>query len=199
MPIVRLPGGSLRDEVRQPIYDTIDQLAAESPIATRSFFSSVQGKPLSQSNLRQNNLLETAVSFRVQGIGLDAQNIYAANGQLLALVQESSSLQLRIGEKVYWQSPLVFVTGRVKQNAAASTTVAATTIERLLQHFGEEAVAAVVLTGKHVVDINPLQSFRLDMTTEGMTAAEIALATPAAATKVRYQASLKGLIRRPVQ
>jgi hypothetical protein len=189
----------LRDEIRQPIYDTIDIQAGESPVADRDFFANVQGKSLVLTNLRQNKLLETAVSFRVQGLTLDAQNIYAANIAVLPLIMESSSISLKVGEKFYFQSPATFVAGRLEQSAAAATTVAATTISQVYQHLGQAAVAPVVLQGKHVVDINPLQSFDAMLSTSGMTAAEIAAATPVAATKLRLIFSLKGLQRRPVQ
>jgi len=199
MPIIRLPGGSLRDEVRQPIYDTIDIQAGESPIADRDFFANVQGKSLVLTNLRQNKLLETAVSFRVQGLGLDAQNIYAANLAVLPLIMESSSLSLKVGEKNYWQSPATFVAGRLEQQSAVSVAAAGPAIHDAYQHLGQAAVAPVVFMGKHVVDINPLQSFDVMLSTSGMTAAEIAAATPVAATKLRLVFSFKGLQRRPVQ
>lgn len=199
MPIVRLPGGSLRDEIRQPIYDSIDILAGESPVGERDFFANVQGKSLVLTNLRQNKLLETAVSFRVQGLCLDAQNIYADNVAVLPLLMESSSIQLKVGEKIYFQAPATFIGGRMEQSGYAATTVAATTINQTYQHLGQAAVAPVVFQGKHVVDINPLQSFDAMLSTSGMTAAEIAAATPAAGTKLRLVFSLKGLQRRPVQ
>jgi hypothetical protein len=201
MPIVRLPEGSLRDEIRVPLYDTVILQAAESPVGVRRFFSNVQGKSRARTNLRQNNLLETAVSYRIQGMALDSQNFYAANASALSIIMENSSLRLRVGEKDYWEGPMTFVAGRVKQNAAAATTVAATTIDRVLQHFGDEAVQPVILQGKHVVDINPLQSFFVEWTLDpaDITAAEIAASTPAAATNLKFQLSLKGLLRRPVQ
>lgn len=201
MPIVRLPKGSLRDEIRIPLYDTITQAAAESPVGIRSFFSSVQGKSKARSNLRQNNLLETAVSYRVQGLAIDAQNFYTANLQVLPVVMENSSLRLRIGEKDYWEGNLVFLAGRIDLTASAATTVAATTINNIYQRFGAQAVQAVVLSGKHVVDINPLQSFFAEWTVSSadLSAAEITAGTPAASTNVKYTFSLKGLQRRPVQ
>jgi hypothetical protein len=201
MPIVRLPKGSLRDEIRLPLYDTIIVQAAESPVGVRRFFSSVQGKSRARTNLRQNNLLETAVSYRVQGLALDSQNIYAANSKALAIIMENSSLRLRIGEMDYWEGPMTFIAGRISQNAAAATTVAATTIEHLHQKFGQEAVQPVMLAGKHVVDINPLQSFFCEWVCDqaDLTAGEITAATPAAGTNLKFQLSLKGLLRRPVQ
>lgn len=199
MPLVQLPGGELRDEIRQPVYDGIVQAAAESPIAVRSFFSSVQGKAKYLTNLRQNNLLETAVSYRVQGLAIDVQNFRSANAAALPLIMDHSSLSFRVGEKIYWEGPFVFLGGRLEQTAAAATTVAATTIDRLYQKAGQSAVSAIVLSGKHVIDILPLQSFAANWVCEGMTAAEIVEATPAAASKLIWMFSLKGLLRRPVQ
>lgn len=209
MPIVRLPGGYLRDEIRLPLFDTIILDAGESPVGTRQFFSDVQGKPNSMTNLKQNNMLETAVSYRVLGMAIDAQNIYYDNYEALALIMENSSLRLHIGEKDYWQGPMLFAAGRLKQNSAlaAATTVAATTIENATtyQHFGDEAVQGILFPGDHFVDINPLQSFFVEWVCGAgsgdyaMTAAEITASTPAANTRIRFMMSLKGLLRRPVQ
>lgn len=199
MPRVKSPDGELRDEIRQPLYDGIYQAAAESPIGQRSFFSNVQGKAKYLTNLRQNNLLEATVSFRVMGLHLDAQNVYTDNVSLLPLVMEFSFFNFKVGEKDYWQGNGVYAAGRLSQHASAATTVAATTINNVYQRYGDTAVQGVLLTGKHVIDIPPLQSFRVDWSVEGMNAGEIAAATPAAATRILYLFSLKGLQRRPVQ
>jgi len=205
MPIVKLPGGFLRDEIRLPLFDTIIQEAGESPVGSRSFFSNTQGKPLAMTNLKQPGSLETAVSYRIQGMSLDCQNIYDANYSALALIMETSSLRLHVGEKDYWAGPMVFAAGRLKQNAAVATTVAATTEGRIYQHFGDEAIQGIMFPGDHFVDVNPLQQFFVEWVcgaggaTYGLSAAEIALATPAANTRLRYMLSLKGLQRRPVQ
>lgn len=203
-PLVSLPGGQLRDEIRNPVYDGIDIVAAESPIGTRRFFSAVQGKALALTNLRQNNLLETAVSYRVQGLAIDCQNIYEANRQALPLIMEHSSIQFRVGEKVYYEAPWTYLAGRLESVHAVTRSsgtgeAAGTAIERTYQHYGQAAVAPVVLTGKHVIDILPLQSFTGEWVCGGMTAAEITASTPAANTKLRFLFSLKGLLRRPVQ
>lgn len=192
MPIVRLPGGSLRDEIREPLYDTIDIAAAESPVATRTFFQDVQNKDITLTNLRQSKQLETAVSFRVQGMAVDAQNFYAANEQALPVILEHSAVRLTIGEKIYWEGPMRFAAGRVFSDVAGK-------VDAVYSQHGHAAVAAIILTGKHVVDINPLQRFQVDWIVSGMSAAEITAGTPAADTKLRYVASLKGLKRRPVQ
>ena len=194
MPIVKLPGGSLRDEIREPVYDTIDFTnGAPAVNQTYSFFTAVQGKTLSQTNLRQNNLLETAVSFRIQGIAVDALNFTAGNNvNILPLLQENSAVRLRVGEKDYLSSPMRFAAGRIWSDVAGEA-------DSVYQQHGASAVAGIILTGHHVVDINPLQSFQLDWLVEGLTAAELALVVPAADTKARYVASLKGIKRRPVQ
>ena len=200
MPLVSLPGGQLRDEVRNPVYDAIVINAAESPIGTRRFYANVQGKPRYQTNLRQNNLLETAVSFRVQGLAIDCQNFRPINKAALPLIIEHSSIQLRVGEKVYYEAPWTFLSGRMEQHSSVAIPAAAiAAIENVYQKFGQSAVAPVLLTGKHVIDILPLQSFQAQWDCEGMTAGEITEATPAATTLLQFYFSMKGLLRRPVQ
>ena len=67
MPIVRLPQGSLRDEIRLPLYDTVTLAAAESPVGVRRFFSNVQGKSRARTNLRQTTSLKplSRTAFKV--------------------------------------------------------------------------------------------------------------------------------------
>lgn len=192
MPIVRLPGGSLRDEIRETVYDTIDITPTSTILATDRFFSDVQGKGKSLTNLRQNNLLETAVSYRIQGLALDAQNFAVANVRVIPTILEHSALALTVGEKKYWEGPARFASGRMYSDLGGLDTAT-------FQSHGFPAVAAVVLQGKHVIDINPLQTFFVEWIREGMTAGEVTASTPAANTKVRYVCSLKGLKRRPVQ
>lgn len=200
-PIIKLPGGALRDEIRQPLYDVIDLLAAVSPIGTRSFFQTVAGKDVTLTNLKAPGSLETAVSFRLQGMALDAQNDVFGNIRALPLIMEHSAITVNIGEKIYWKGPVTFMGGRLWQDAAVSLDgqVAPEEREIVYQRWGEVAVAPIVLLGKHVVDINPLQAFRADMLTSGMTAAEITASTPVAGSKLRLLFSFKGLQRRPVQ
>jgi hypothetical protein len=199
MPIVTLPGGQVRDEIRQPIYDTIDLLPTVSPVGTSRFFSNVQGRSLAKTNLRQNNLLETAVSFRVQGLALDAQNDAIANVGVIPVILIRSSLRLHIGEKDYWSGPSRFAGGRMWAAYAAATTAGTTTINNVLQQYGYAAIQPVVFQGKHVIDINPLQSFFCEWVIGDMTSGEVTAATPAASTDVSFLFSLKGLQRRPVQ
>ncbi len=193
MPILRLPKGHLRDEIRQPLYDTLTIDAAESPVAVRSFYSNIQGKSKAQTNLKTNSQLETAVSFRCQGLSLDAQNLYYANKSALSIIQENSSVRLRIGEKDYWEGPMVYLSGRIRHEVSTFDANDA------YQHFGLEAVQSVILKGKHVIDINPLQTFFAEWNCSGLTAAEVTASTPAANTRLKFLLSMKGLLRRPVQ
>jgi hypothetical protein len=196
MPIVTLPGGELRDEIRQPLYDTIIVAAAEGLVGVRRFFQSnvIAGgapKSLAATNMEQPGSLPTATSFRVQGLAVDADNAAIANNSFLPAFLRSSSVSLLIGVKNYWQSPLRYACGRLQAMLSSGADY---------QQYGWSAVQAVVFQGKHVVDINPLQNFQISWVTnaQDLTAAEAAL-TVAAATQLTFQASLKGLLRRPVQ
>lgn len=202
MPIVTLPGGELRDEIRQTLYDTIDLAAGDTLAGTRRFFASItdvgnQPKSLLKTNMRQPGSLETAVSFRTQGISVDAQNSLAANAALLPVIIQKSSLNFRVGVKDYWQGPMRFAAGRMLESGIAGTDLAT---GRVFQQFGWPAVQAIVFQGKHVVDINPLQNFELTwvINTQDLTSTEAALAV-AADTELPIVASFKGLLRRPVQ
>lgn len=197
MPIVRLPQGELRDEIRQPIYDTIDLDSTTTYPFTREFYSNVQGRDITKTNLNQNKLLETAVSFRVQGLCLDAQNTLLANAGVIPTLLNRSALQLKIGEKIYWTGPARLACGRMYQDVALDNQAAPTSV--VLQQYGWAAVQPVILSGRHVIDINPLQSFFVTWQAANLTAAEVTAATPAATTIVSFVFSLKGLLRRPVQ
>lgn len=236
MPIIRLPGGDLRDEIRQPIYDTLSVRAGDVTAFTGSvntpaavagssgpntldgqqFFSNVQGKQRWQTNMLQANLLQTAVSFRMQGMALDVQYVqgsadgsYLTNihGGFLPALQDFGSLRLRIGEKDYWEGPLAYLMGRIVGNAGSQS----------YQHAGQPAVQGIILAGRHVVDINPLQAFfaeldvsvptsvngsglvDLNAAATSTTAAFVAIAANQALDVVNAKFSLKGLLRRPVQ
>ena len=196
MPRVKLRNGELRDEIAQPLYDTIDIIAAESPQASpRAFFTDVQAKLKAETNLRQNAQLEGYVSFRILGMCLDAQNLSATLRAGLPLIMEHSSLILKVGEKDYYEGQGTHWAGRVKHREAVTSATA----DQCFQHYGDEATNAVILGSRHYVDIPPLQSFRVNWVVEGMSAAEIAAATPGAGEKLRFICSLKGLQRRPVQ
>ena len=172
MPIVRLPKGELRDEIRQPLYDTIDLANGVDPTGQQSFFSAVQGKSKVRSNLRQNNSLETAVSFRIQGLCLDAQNFRIANNLVIPQILERSSLELQVGEKVYWTGSARFAAGRMQVEGGGDTTT-------IHQQYGWAAIQPVILMGRHVVDINPLQNFSGLWTIGDATVTEVAAYTPA--------------------
>jgi hypothetical protein len=205
MPIVRLPNGELRDEIRQPLYDTLSlgvSGASGNPntLDNQQWFSNIQGKAQWQTNLRQPNLLETAVSFRVQGMALDAQYINtvstASLPACLPSIMDYSSVRVRIGEKDYWTGPAAYLMGRIEQNAAIASTAATNT--SVYQRAGAQAVQGVILSGRHVVDINPLQSFYAQLQVAIPTA--LAAATTLTGNDgVNLKFSFKGLMRRPVQ
>lgn len=197
MPIVRLPKGSLRDEIRVPLYDTITIASGDTLAGTRQFFSNVQGKPRSRTNLKANNILETAVSYRVQGMALDAENIYFANRSHLPLIVQNSSVRVRIGEKDYWEGPATFLSGRLHEFSSATAASPAGDVTH--QRLGANAVQPVMLRGKHVVDINPLQAFFAEWVISDLSATETSAAALAANTRIHYIFSFKGLLRRPVQ
>lgn len=209
MPLVSLPGGQLRDEIRNPLYDSSDLGAGVSPIGQTRFFSSIvnaDGSPKGpdQTNLQQANSLPTATSFRCQGFAIDAQNPYEANRLCLPLIQDHSSIQLQVGEKTYATLPWAFLGGRLEAVHAVARSsgtgeATGTVVERVYQKYGQSAVAPVVLTGKHVIDILPVQQFYALWNCAGMNSGEITAATPAANTRIRFYFSMKGLLRRAVQ
>lgn len=182
----------------QPLYDTIIVAAAEGLVGVRRFFQSnviASGAPktLAATNMEQPGSLPTATSFRIQGLAIDADNVATGNNSFLPAFLRSSSVSLQVGVKNYWQSPLRYACGRLLADVAVG---AASTY----QQYGWPAVQPVVFQGKHVVDVNPLQNFQIAWVTsaQDLTAAEAAL-TVAAGTQLIFQASLKGLLRRPVQ
>ena len=204
MPIVTLPGGELRDEIRQPLYDTVDLAAGDALAGIRRFFSSVttstnQPKSLAMTNMKQPGSLETAVSFRCQGMAFDAMNTTPANASLLSVIIQKSSLSLNVGVKNYWQGPARFAAGRYLQHASNGTN-AVLALGTLFQQFGWPAIQPIVFQGKHVIDINPLQNFQVvwEINSQDLTATEAAL-TVGVGTDLPIVSSLKGLLRRPVQ
>ena len=182
--------------MRQPAYDTIVLSAGEGVAGIRRFFASNQTatgapKSLAQTNLEQPGSFPTATSFRVQGLTVDADNGAIANNALLPVFLRKSSVSLQVGVKNYWQSPLRFACGRMQTNLDSASSY---------QQYGWPSVQPVVFQGKHVIDINPLQNFLLtwSVAQTDLTAAESALVVDAG-TDLVFVASLKGLLRRPVQ
>lgn len=202
MPIIRLPKGELRDEVRYPLIDGREYQDGTDPSGSYDFFSQVQGKGRYLTNLQQNSILPQGNSFRIMGISFNMQNANPARRNLLTWLQEKSSIELWVGEKKYFDSPLLFVAGRLEQNYAVSAGSATTALtERLHQKFGTAVGAPVLLSGKHVVDISPLQQFYIRHNCNALSAQQIAelTAAPVAGFSNVLYACLSGLLRRPVQ
>lgn len=207
MPIVRLPNGDLRDEIRVPLYDTLSfgltsfnpTWLSPSAADTQQFFTNIQNKMKWQTNLTQPNLLETAVSFRVQGLAMDVQYVNTAQtvaqSAWLPSFMDYSSLRLHIGEKDYWEGPLVYLMGRLVQNAAVADPAKDIIY---YESAGAPAVQGVILSGRHVIDINPLQSFYGVLSVDVPPTLDGLLALTVNDT-INAKFSLKGLKRRPVQ
>lgn len=197
MPIITLPGGELRDEIRQPAYDSIVLAAGDALAGVRRFFqsnltSANQPKSLASTNMEQPGSFPTATSYLLQGLCIDADNSNAANNPILPILLRKSSVSLQIGVKNYWQSPLRFACGRM-QNVYDTGTAD-------YQQFGWAAIQPIVFQGKHVVEINPLQNFQIawQCLASDLTAGENTVVV-GANTDLVFVASMKGLLRRPVQ
>ena len=205
-------GAPVLDETRQPIYDTIEQAGSESPNspAQRDFFSSVAGKAKWQCNLRQNNMLDGKQSYRALGLQLYAQTLTAADRAVLIHMQRFSSLRFNVGVKDYWEGPVMFLTGGVREQGYAaigsgsvaiggatnSVTTAATTVEKLYQAYGKLDTQPIDFGGSHAVEIEPNESFIAPMTS-AVPSGLVSAATPTVA--IQYTLKLIGFLRRPVQ
>ena len=189
-------GVGLRDQIKQPLYDSIDLTSASSVSEERQFFANTQGKSLSQSNLRGNGSLERNKSFRIMGIQFDASCSDPAKTELLALYSNYSYVQLWLAEKQYWESPLRFVTGKIRHSVALAGDTDAS--DAFVQ-FGNAGCNPVAFHGTQALDIGPLTNFYIVWKAEVTAAALITKMTPTADKPVRIVASLKGLLRRPVQ
>ena len=210
MPIVTLPGGEVRDEVRQPLYDTIELLDGQGLVGVYNFFSSVvvasgpyagTPKTIAKTNMTTPGQLQTAVSFRIQGLCLDAMVAESSAGawenvSVIPTILNRGGLLLNVGVKTYWQGPARFAAGRMTEYGIGSAATPAV----LLQQYGWAAVQPVIFAGRHVVDVNPLQNFlvQLSVNQQDLTTAEKNIVV-APGTDISLVASLKGLMRRPVQ
>lgn len=203
---VQLQNGELRDEVIQPLVDSLDVNTADfatglSNVMHAFFKAGGQGNPISFYNVPGGGpTLPYQNSFLLQGLGFLAQNYYTANSNIfLPILLDKSSIQLVVGTKPYLQVPVREVAGGVWQNSAAATTVAATTLHDFIQSFGPPMPKAMMFDRNHVVPIAPQQNFEIDWAVETLDAAEITATTPAANTNIRLQAVLYGALRRPAQ
>jgi len=110
---IKLKDGNLRDEIWHPVYDTVILEGGQNPVGSYSFFTGVAGKPACATNMRQNSMFESSVSYRVTGFKMDAQNLDSRNSDVLALIMESSGIRFQIGEKTYYEANLAMVCGRL--------------------------------------------------------------------------------------
>ena len=199
---IKLKEGQIRQESTYQLYDTLRVNGGESPIQIHSFFSSVQGKPLSATNLRQNNMLEGESSFRIQHITLEGNTPDFNSWRAFPLMLNASALRLRIGEKDYLELPGLALGGQV--DLALSDDEFA-----CYQRYGDTCEIQADLK-THSLDIAPLQTFNVEWevysyglshvhTVDGMLTTEVNAATVKAGQYLRLMLTLNGLIRRPIQ
>lgn len=177
MPRVTLKNGELRDQVRIDLFDSLYQ-PLTSWRGIQKFFTNTQSKSLVDTNMRLNGTLENQVSFLVQGIGMDAITYAAGLDLVLAEILDKSAVKLVIGEKEYLRAPTRFITGKIRST------------NELIAQYGTNHDSVYALKGHDSIAIPPVQTFSLDLQIETDVA-------PTAA--IKYVASLKGLMRRPVQ
>lgn len=189
-------GVALRDQIKQPLYDSLDITDASSVVEARQFFANTQGKSLVQSNLRGNGTLERNKSFRIMGISMEASCSDNAKTELLSLYSNYSYVQLWLAEKQYWESPLRFISGKIQHDVALAGS---TDAQNSFVQFGSATCNPVMFQGTQALDIGPLTNFYLAWQVDGVSAAQVTKMTPSAGQPVRFVAQLKGLLRRPVQ
>lgn len=189
-------GLGIRDQIKQPLYDSLDITDASSVVEARQFFANTQGKSLVQSNLRGNGVLERNKSFRIMGIEVNASCSDSEKTELLSLYSNYSYVQLWLAEKQYWESPLRFLSGKIQQDVALA---GGTDAKSSFVQFGAATCNPVMFQGVQALDIGPLTNFYMLWQVDGVSAAQITKMTPSAGQPVRFVAQLKGLLRRPVQ
>jgi hypothetical protein len=194
--LTEVGGLGIRDQIKQPLYDSLDITDASSVTEERQFFANTQGKSLVQSNLRGNGVLERNKSFRIMGIEVNASCSDPDKTELLSLYSNYSFVQLWLAEKQYWESPLRFVTGKIRHAVALAGS---TDSSNAFVQFGNAGCNPLMLQGTQALDIGPLTNFYMLWKVEGASAAQITKMTPSAGQPVRFVAQLKGLLRRPVQ
>lgn len=177
MPRVTLPSGEIRDQIRMDLFDTLTQTV--SFLGEQKFFTNTQGKSSSDTNLRLNGTLENQVSFLVQGVGMDALVYTAGHDLVIAELMDKSSIRLIIGEKEYLRAPTRFIGGKIRST------------NEIIAQYGTNRDSVYSLKGEDSISIPPVQTFSLNL--------QVDTAVAPAAGSIRYVASLKGLMRRPVQ
>lgn len=197
---MRDPKGGLElDEIREPTFDSIDIDSATAIPGSRNYFTNTQTKSEQQTNMVQPSQFAGGVSFRCLGIGFDMQTIYPSVRKMIPLFIEHSRLKFVVAEKNYYFANLAYVAGRVESQLAVATGTAATTEVDVFQKAGDSFLLQAVFEGKHARNIPELTNFSVNILTDGLSAAELAVMTPGANEVIRTIVSLKGLKRRPVQ
>lgn len=177
MPRVKLATGEVRDQVRLNLYDTLVQTG--SILGQNKFFTNIQGKGITETNMKIQGTLEQGVSFLVQGVALDALVYKAGLDLVIAEVMDKSACILTIGEKDYLKAPTRHVGGKIRSYNAD------------IAQYGSHAESCYKLAGIDAITIPSVQTFALVL--------DVNTNVSSGTDSIRYVGTLKGLMRRPVQ
>ena len=176
-----------QDQIREPLFDT-EVIAAGQPLnGVRTFFNNVKSKLPYQTNMRIDGQLENGVSFVIQGLSVDSNVSEPQDQNALQELLNHTSVELRIGEKNYWEGPLRFCTGKL--DVFHATTVADSEFHH--SQFGKSAVNGIILYNDDSLVLESQVSFKVTLRTEGATGNAVA--------DIPLMVSLKGIKRRPIQ
>jgi hypothetical protein len=180
---------------RQSLYDTQIRTSATVANSSYRFFGDVQNKPLHITNLRQNAQLEKGNSFQCHGIVMSAINMDSTKPEMLHLLVRNSGIQFTISDKIYYESAVAMVCGKIYQD---SSKAGATDSTLILQSLGAPEARGVAF-GKNPWNIDSQQGFAVNLNTSGLAGAEVAAATPSVGADLYLRCELKGLYTRPIQ
>ena len=177
MPRIKLATGEIRDQVRLNLFDTLTQTG--SILGQNKFFTNIQGKGITETNMKIQATLEQGVSFLVQGVALDALVYKAGLDLVIAEVMDKSACILTVGEKDYLKAPTRHVGGKIRSYNAD------------IAQYGSHAESCYKLAGLDSITIPSVQTFALIL--------DVNTSVSSGADSIRYVGTLKGLMRRPVQ
>lgn len=178
MASVQLKDGSLRDQVRFDLYDSLYMPATTSWRGIQSFFSNANGKTIAESNMKLNGTLENQVSFLIQGISLDAMTYVSGLDAVVAEIVDYSALVLTIGDKDYYRGPARHVAGKIR------------TYNPIISQLGSNRDSIYKLHGEDAIPVPSVQTFALKLHVE---------TDVQASAKIKFVGTLRGLMRRPAQ
>jgi hypothetical protein len=186
---VMTPSGKKKalDQIRERIFDTVEYANGASMNGQKSFFTNIQNKNKTQTNLSQGSFLEKDQSFKVISLKLLADTGIADLGVLPQLIRRSA-LNFKISDRSFWEGSARFAAGGIDGIVEYSGGGLAT--DYAYQQLGQSHQHGVFF-GKEFYHAIPSQySFSVVMDTVGTAL------TPAVDLEV--QCVLDGLRRRPM-